>query len=254
MGGAHRGQLYVDRSSPVHALAPHVKIGAAILATFAVVATPRTSIWAFALHAAVVVAVVCVARLPVVVVARRLLIEVPFLACALLLPFVSRGPRVDVGPVAVSESGLWAAWNLLAKGSLGAAIGVVLVATTRIPDLLGGLHRLRVPALLVAIAGFTVRYVEVLADDLRRMRMARVARGDDPRWLWQARSLAAGAGTLFVRAYERGERVHLAMLARGHEPGVAMFDARRATTHDLLVAASVVVGAWLVVAAALWSR
>ena len=27
----------------------------------------------------------------------------------------------------------------------------------------------------------------------------------------------AGAGTLFVRSYERGERVHLAMLARGYD-------------------------------------
>ena len=94
----------------------------------------------------------------------------------------------------------------------------------QVTDLLGGLHRLRVPHLVVAIAGFTVRYAEVSSGDLQRRRIARLARGDDPRWLWQARSLAAGAGTVFVRAFERGERVHLAMLARGHDPNVPMYD------------------------------
>jgi cobalt/nickel transport system permease protein len=114
----------------------------------------------------------------------------------------------------------------------------VLVATTRVPDLLGGLHRLRVPRLVVSIAGFTVRYAEVLGDDLRRRRIARLARGGDPRWLWQAGAVAAGAGTVFVRAFERGERVHLAMLARGHDPDVPMHDVRPLTAPDIAIAAT----------------
>ena len=58
----------------------------------------------------------------------------------------------------------------------------------------------------------------MLGADLARMRVARLSRGDDPRWLWQIRGAAATAGTLFIRAYERGERVYAAMLARGY-PG-----------------------------------
>jgi cobalt/nickel transport system permease protein len=252
MGGAHAGQLYVERTSPVHALAPQVKVAAALVAVFAVVATPRTAIWAFAADAAIVTIVIFFARLPVTTVVRRLAIELPFLLGALLLPFVSRGERVDVLGVSLSESGLWAAWNIVAKGTLGAAIAGVLVATTRVPDLLGGLHRLRVPRLIVSIAGFTVRYAEVLADDLQRRRVARLARGDDPRWLWQARSVATGAGTLFVRAFERGERVHLAMLARGHDPNVPMYDARHTTGHEIAIAALLPAGA-TVVALLAWS-
>ena len=48
------------------------------------------------------------------------------------------------------------------------------------------------------------------------MRIARISRGDDPRWLWQVAGLARTAGALFVRSYERGERVYVAMLARGY--------------------------------------
>jgi cobalt/nickel transport system permease protein len=60
-----------------------------------------------------------------------------------------------------------------------------------------------------------IRYFDVIADDMRRIRVARMSRGHDPRWLWQARAVATSAGALFIRSYERGERVHLAMLSRG---------------------------------------
>ena len=86
--------------------------------------------------------------------------------------------------------------------------------------LLAGLHRLHAPSLLVAIAAFMARYLHVVLDQLGRMQVARVSRGDDPRWIWQARAVASTAGTLFLRSYERGERVHLAMCARGYDGGV----------------------------------
>ena len=60
-----------------------------------------------------------------------------------------------------------------------------------------------------------LRYVDVIAGEARRMRLARISRGHDPRFLWQAGATARGVGSLFVRSYERGERVHLAMLSRG---------------------------------------
>ena len=101
------------------------------------------------------------------------------------------------------------------KATLGATAGIIMVATTPIPDILAGLSRLRLPALFVSIIAFMFRYLDLVIDELTRMRRAMVARGHDARWLWQARPIAASAGTLFVRTYERGERVHDAMLARG---------------------------------------
>ena len=49
------------------------------------------------------------------------------------------------------------------------------------------------------------------------MRIARESRGRDPRWRYQAIAVARTGGSLFVRTYERGERVHMAMLARGYD-------------------------------------
>lgn len=200
----------------VHALPPETKVVAAAVTVLAVVSTPREAIGAFAAHLVLLAGVVAVARLPLRLVLRRARVEVPFLVFAVLLPFVSPGPRVEVAGLALSEGGLWAGWNLAAKGTLGVLAAVVLGATTPVPELLRGLQRLRVPATLVAVAGFMARYLDVVVGEAGRMRVARLSRGDDPRWLWQARATAATAGTLFVRSYERGERVHLAMLSRGY--------------------------------------
>jgi cobalt/nickel transport system permease protein len=124
---------------------------------------------------------------------------------------------VDVGPLSLSESGLWGAWNVLAKGTLGAMAAVLLVSTTELAAVLRGLERLHVPRAFTTVAGFMVRYADVVSGEMHRMSVARQARGHDPRWLWQARAVAASAGALFVRSYERGERVYLAMVSRGYD-------------------------------------
>jgi cobalt/nickel transport system permease protein len=96
---------------------------------------------------------------------------------------------------------------------------------------------LKVPAPLTAIAMFMVRYLELVAGELGRMRVAMTARGYDPRWLWQAKPIAASAGAMFIRSYERGERVHAAMLSRGYTGAMPDLNQRRATATEWLTAA-----------------
>lgn len=215
-GSAHTHVFFVHADSGVHRLAPEAKLGATVLFIFAVVATPKEAIWAFALDALIIVTVALLARVPLGRLARRLVIELPFLAFAVFLPFVGRGPYVEVGFLTLSQAGLWGAWNIVVKGTIGVAASCLLTATTPVPELLRALERLRVPRPIVGIASFMVRYGEVLAGDVRRMRIARLSRADDPRWLWQVAGIARTAGALFVRSYERGERVYVAMLARGY--------------------------------------
>ena len=208
--------LFIPGASRVHRLAPELKIVAVFVFVLAVVATPREAFWAFAAYGTIVLAVAGLAGVPFGTLLRRLRIEVPFLGFALFLPIVGSSPRVDVLGVGLSEPGLWAAWNIVAKGTIGVAASIVLSSTTPVADLLRGLERLHLPKALTAIAGFMVRYLDVIVGEAGRMAVARQSRGYDPRWLWQARALASSAGTLFVRSFERGERVHLAMVSRGY--------------------------------------
>jgi cobalt/nickel transport system permease protein len=195
--------LYHQGDSPVHRLPAQVKIVAALLAVICVVATPREEFWAFGLYLALVGAVWAVARVPVAHVAKRALIEVPFVVIALLMPVIG------------GAAGALAGWNILAKGTLGVLTSLTLAATTTPRDLIVGMQRLRTPAALTTIATLMLRYLEVIAAEARRMRVARISRGHDPRFLWQVGATARGIGALFIRSYERGERVHLAMVSRG---------------------------------------
>ena len=112
----------------------------------------------------------------------------------------------------VSEHGLLAAWGLLAKGTLGVLASLTLAATTEPHDLLAGLERLRLPAQLVEIMAFMIRYLDVVTDEMQRMKVARTSRGFSARNPTHWPVVARSAGALFIRSYERGERVHLAML------------------------------------------
>jgi cobalt/nickel transport system permease protein len=216
MGTGHAHGLYLDRSTAVHRLAPEVKIVAMVLFTVSVVITPREQFWAFGADAVVVLAVAAVAQVSLRWLLSRSLIELPFVVLALALPFLGQGERVTWFGLALSVEGLYGGWNILAKGTLGVFASLLLAATTSTRDLIVGLDRLHCPPVLTQIATFMMRYLTVLTGEAKRMRLARISRGDDPRFLWQLKGFAAGIGTLFLRSYERGERVYLAMLSRGY--------------------------------------
>lgn len=257
MAGGHRPRrvlaLHIAGTTAIHRMPASVKLVALVGFVIPVAGTPRHAVWAFAVHALLLLAVVVAARLRPRVVLARLTVLVPFLAAAAVLAFIGHGDRTDVAGLSLSIDGSWAAWNMTAKAVLGATAGIVVAATTPVPDLLAGLSRLRVPAVLVAIVGFMIRYLDVIADELGRMRTAMAARGHDPRWLWQARPIASSVGALFVRSYERGERVHLAMAARGFTGTMPDLTATTGGRHDVAAAAALVgVAVSTTAAAVLW--
>jgi cobalt/nickel transport system permease protein len=246
MTGSAGDGLYVAVDSAVHRLPAQVKLVALLGFVICVVSTPAHAFWAFGVYAALAAGLVALARLPAATVFRRMAVETPFVVFALLLPFVASGPRVEVLGVSLSESGVLGAWNILVKGTIGVVAAIVLSASTTPRDLLTGLERLRLPRTLVAILSFMIRYVSVVSGDLQRMRVARESRGYDGGGLGHLRAVAAGAGALFVRSYERGERVHLAMLARGYTGTMPLMARRSATASEWLRGAGLVAVALVV--------
>jgi cobalt/nickel transport system permease protein len=216
VGAGHGHKLHYHGHSPVHRLAAHVKVVVLLTFMLLVVATPTDWYPAYAGYLALLVGVIAVSGVPPTYLLPRMVVEVPFVVFALLMPFVATGPETEVLGVSVSESGLLSAWALLVKGTLGVLASLTLAATTEPRDLLAGLERLRVPSLLVQIMGFMIRYLDVVSDEMRRMKVARESRGFTARNVRHWPVLARSSGALFIRSYERGERVHLAMLSRGY--------------------------------------
>ena len=216
MSGGHTHLLHHHGHSPVHRAPAHLKLLALLGFVLLVVATPRDWYAVFAGWLVLLLVVIAVARVPLRHLLPRMVVEVPFVVFAVLVPFVATGPRTEVLGLSVSEPGLVAAGALLMKGTLGVLASLTMASTTEPTEILVGLRRLRMPELIVSIMGFMVRYLEVVTGEMSRMLTAMRSRGCQPRSPRHWPALARSLGALFIRSFERGERVHLAMLSRGY--------------------------------------
>ncbi len=210
-------RLYLHRHSLVHSLPSHLKIIAAMAFILVVVSTPVTQWPAFVAYFAWLLIVVSIAKIPLLLLFKRALIEVPFIFFAILMPFFGSGEKMQVGPFDLYREGVIAGSGIVVKGTLGVMTAIILSTSTTAREILRGLERLRLPVLMVQIASFMLRYVNVVNDEMERMKVARESRGFEATGIKHWRVLATAAGALFIRSYERGERVHLSMLSRGYE-------------------------------------
>jgi cobalt/nickel transport system permease protein len=195
------------------------KIVALVGFVVVVVTTPADAFAAFALYGLVLSFLVGLAHMPLRLLGRRLLLIMPFVVVvAVFLPFFHRhgAGSLSVGPVTMDVGGLLILFNVTVKALLAVTATSVLLHTTGISSLLAGLERLRVPRVFVLMVSFLHRYSFVVGEEFRRMRTAMDSRNYRARWLWQGGVLGRMVGALFVRSYERAERVHLAMVSRGY--------------------------------------
>jgi cobalt/nickel transport system permease protein len=225
MSGLNDTGIAGDPRSPIHRLDPRAKLLGFAGVTLVAVSTPLSAWPAYAACAAVLIALAALARVPVKTIWRRTRIVLPLvLFVAVFIPFVREGDPVDLGPLTVSEQGLATFATVSIKAMLGTTSAVLLGATTSFPDVLHALERLKAPRLLVLIAAFMYRYLFVIVDEVTRMRAALAARGYAPKHALQAAAIGRVATALFLRTYERAERVHLAMLARGWTQAMPRLD------------------------------
>ncbi len=232
MGAGHAHALYVHGHSRVHAMAPESKVVAGVGLVLVAAFTPPDAPLAFGVQGLLLALVIWAAHLSPKFVLSRAAVVLPFILFLVVVPFVAGGEQVTVLGMSLSVEGLRGARTILGKALIGVTVSVVLAATTQTTAIMRGLERLRVPPVLTAIATFMLRYLQTIASELGRMRTAMTARCYDPRWLWQTKPIAQSAGALFVRSYERGERVHAAMLSRGFSGSMPVTDGRVARKSD----------------------
>jgi cobalt/nickel transport system permease protein len=213
----HRTGVAGDPASPIHRLDPRAKILGFAGITVVAVSTPLPAWPAFVACALALATVAVLARVRADTIWTRARVILPLvLFVAVFIPFVRGGEQVDLGPVSVSKAGLAVFALVTAKATIGTVSAVLLGATTSFPDVLHGLERLRMPRLLIVIAAFMYRYLFVIVDEAHRMRAALTARAYRPRHAGQVSALGRMVTALFLRSYDRGERVYLAMVARGY--------------------------------------
>jgi cobalt/nickel transport system permease protein len=241
MSGMHEIGVAGNPASPVHRLDPRAKIvGLAGITVVAVSTPPR--LWPVLAACALALAAIAAAgRVGPGVIWTRARVVLPLVIfVAVFVPFMRGGEQIDLGPVDVSREGLMTFFAVSSKALIGTVSAVLLGATTSFPDVLHGLERLRAPRLLTLIAAFMYRYLFVITGEVRRMRAALASRGYRPRHALQAAALGRVATALFLRTFERGERVYVAMLARGYTGTTPRLSALAFGRADVLFLAALV--------------
>jgi cobalt/nickel transport system permease protein len=222
---------YRPADSLIHALDPRVKFLLAVGFILTAALTPAGAWPVYILLAAFVVAVAVLSELGVGYVLKRSALALPFVLAALPVLFTLAGRTLlslRLGPLhlALSDAGLERFISIALKSWLSVQMAVMLAGTTTFPDLLMAMRSLRIPRLLVAIIGLMWRYLFVLVDEAMRLMRAREARSGmlaDANYdaggtlAWRARVTGGMAGNLFLRSFDRADRIYAAMAARGYD-------------------------------------
>ena len=175
----------------------------------------------------------------------------PFIA---ILPFAisDDGPAWTIGFLRASERGLIQAAVLVARCLTIGLLAMILSRTAPIPQTLAAAHALYVPATLVLIAQLAFRYIGVLFEEARRLRIALWCRGFRAKTNRHTyHTLGSVAGALLVRGGERAERVSAAMHCRGFDGTPRVLQQFRTAPHDRLGFVMVLIGT---IALVLWDR
>lgn len=243
---------YQARRSPIHSLEPRVKVLVTVLFILSNLLLPDGAWIAFGLSFILILLISIIARLGPGFAVRRSFVALPFALAAISAIFTLPGEaigRLNLGSwhLVATEAGLIRFASIVLRSWLSVQMAILLTATTQFPDLAHAFRHLHVPQVLVAIISFMYRYLFILSDEalcLIRAREARSARlpgsKKSPATWWKAKVTGNMVGQLFLRSYERSDRVYSAMLARGYKGHLLTLNPHSLHLRDLSVGTAAV--------------
>jgi cobalt/nickel transport system permease protein len=257
---------YQERSSLIHTLDPRVKLLATIVIILSNTLLPDGAWLAFVLTWLIIITLNKVSGLSFAYLNKRALIAIPFALAAVTVIFNLPGEVIYtlfIGrwELVVTDLGLIRFATILLRSWLSVQAAVILISTTQFPDVAHAMRHLKIPEILVSIIAFMYRYLYLLSDETIRVLRARDSRRarlpgkkSGGNLSWRARTAGNMAGQLFVRSYERSDRVYNAMLARGFQGELLTMRAHKMTSIDwnaLLLLLTVVlilqfIGHWII--------
>jgi len=222
---------YRPRDSLIHRLDPRIKLVLTLAFILTNALIPPGAWPAYILMFALIISIEMLSELGVEYVLKRSALAFPFVLAALPLILTIPGEKLfslSVGPwvITATYSGLERFISIALKSWISIQATIVLAASTSFPDLLVAVRAIRVPRLMVSIFGLMWRYLFVLVDEALRLMRARAARSGKSEHLnaksggslsWRARVTGGMAGNLFLRGFERSDRIYMAMVSRGYD-------------------------------------
>jgi cobalt/nickel transport system permease protein len=246
---AHAFDQYFYQDSRIHHLDPRVKVVVVLAFILSNAILPDGSWLAFGLAWMVLLVANELSNLGLGFTFKRSFVALPFALVAVSAIFSPVGTPLaewDLGFVTLvpTDFGLIRFFSILARSWLSVQMAILLVATTQFPDMIHAFEHLRVPRSLTTVISFLYRYMFVLMDEVFRMLRAREARSagvpgqkrGGAIW-WRAKVTGSMAGQLFLRSYERSERIYDAMISRGYAGHIRTLNPHAINSRDWLVLA-----------------
>ena len=225
--------------SALHRLDPRIKIVSFVALLFFIIFCRPDSLLSFALYSLLILLLIGISKIPVYYILKRCLIVVPFiLMTSLFLLFGNQGATITLFHIGnfqinVAAAGWTMFLSVMIKGLLSVLCLTLLTASTPFPQLLAALENMKFPKLIIMILSFMYRYIFLIEDEAMMMWRAMKSRSAGGSCWLHLKAIANMIGILFIRSYERGETVYLAMCSRGFDGTLKRtyhFDLRK---HDL---------------------
>jgi cobalt/nickel transport system permease protein len=210
--------------SPWQKLAPRTRVLCVLLLVFAIALTPNGHWETWAVYGLGVFAIALLSRINLAILVQRVAVEFIFIGVVLLgTLFRSDGDVIwQWGWLQITSTGLVVLGSVALKALLSLTVLNILIQTTPIPALLHALAGLRMPPLLIAILASMYRYLAVLFNEVISMQRAAISRNLMASRSWHRIVVGHMMGSLFIRTYDRGNRIYQAMLARGYNGLIPM--------------------------------
>lgn len=239
--GAFRLDLDSQKTSLWHQLAPQTRVLCTLLLVFAIALTPHGRWLTWAIYGMGVGTIVLVSRVTLLTLLQRVSVELVFIGLILINTLFRDTGTVlwQWGWLQITDEGVIVLGSVFLKAILSLLMLNILVMTTAVPALLYALTTLRTPPLLVAILGAMYRYINVLIEEFQAMRRAAISRNLLSSNHWYRLVIANMIGSLFIRTYERGDRIHQAMLARGYDGQAMLNEVPKSGRRDRMILALV---------------
>jgi len=224
----HVFDQYHPHDSLIHYLDPRVKVLITVAFILSNAFLPDGSWLAFGVAWLFLMLANDLSHLGLAYTFKRSFIALPFALVAVSAIFSPQGEPLaewHLGFIVLTPTdfGIDRFFSILARSWLSVQMAILLVATTQFPDLIHAFEHLRVPRILTTIIAFLYRYLFVLTDEAYRLLRAREARSaglpgrkHGGSLVWRAKVTGSMAGQLFLRSYERSDRIYNAMLSRGY--------------------------------------
>lgn len=224
------------QSSFWHSLSPKTRVLCTLLLVFAIALTPNGRWWTWIIYALGVLGLILLSKVSLPVLLKRIAVEFAFVAVILFGTLFRSGGEIvwSWGIIKITSEGLTVLGSVTTKALLSLSMLNLLTLTTSVPALLNGLIALKMPPLLVAILASMYRYISVLIGEFNAMRRAAASRNLTKNSGWQRQIIGNMIGALFIRTYERGDRIYQAMLARGYQGVPPVFDLPAGGKRDIV--------------------